>query len=65
MLVEAAQFAQPESVAEASAALGDVLGGDFAVRVDELLLGKIGLGPVVGVGVFVIAEDGDALLFEL
>ena len=59
--VEFANLAKPEAVGEAGAALGE-LEGDF-LAVDEGQLERAELGGVpVRAGVFVVSEDGDAVL---
>lgn len=47
LVVEAAEFAQPEAVAQAGAAFGEVLGGGFAVGVGEGLGSEFGGRPVL------------------
>jgi hypothetical protein len=61
--IKAAEFAQPEAVAEVGAALGECEGDGVAVLEGDLVGGEFGFFPIVA-GVFVVGEDGDALGFE-
>ncbi len=62
-MVEAAQLPQPQPIAHAGAAFGKAQGSALAIGVGEEAGSKFLLCPV-RTGVFVIGEDGDALLLE-